>query len=299
MSIIRSPRPESNFYVLDKSISENDRLTWAARGVLIFLLGKPDNWQISIEHLRKQTADTKKPTGRDALYSIIDELIAEGYIQRSQGRGEEGRLGAYEYRVSEVPLPAYPDTAQPDTANPTLISTEVKQEQIGSNAPSAPKRQKVTFEDGEFIVHDCDLLDAWHASYGKPHVEHEIAKAKAWVIAGGKKKKDWARFLTNWLANSNAPLDEGDCPVDKVIDLYHQECPSLPAVTVRSDRTLRGMIVDRWRESPEHQTSKLWQKIFSRAKRRNEVFYRGQKCVPRLEAIVSRAVFRELEEMTV
>lgn len=178
----------------------------------------------------------------------------------------------------------------------TSYNHQVNQE---ANAPSAPKRPKVTFEDGEFIVHDCDLLDAWHASYGKPHVEHEIAKAKAWVIAGGKKKKDWARFLTNWLANSSAPLDEGDCPVDKVIDLYHQECPSLPAVTVRSDRTLRGMIVDRWMESPEHQNSKLWQKIFSRAKRRNEVFYRGHRCVPRLEAIVSRAVFRELEEMTV
>lgn len=166
-------------------------------------------------------------------------------------------------------------------------------------SPSAPKRQKVTFEDGEFTVHDCDLIDAWHASYGKHHVDHEIAKAKAWVIATKSKKKHWARFLNNWLANSSAPIDEDDCPVDKVIDLYHQECPSLPPVTVREDRTLRAMIVDRWRESPDHQSGKFWQKIFSRAKRRNEVFYRGQKCVPRLEAIVSRAVFRELEEMTV
>lgn len=37
MSIIRSPRCESNFYVLDKQISEDKRLGWVARGLLVFL----------------------------------------------------------------------------------------------------------------------------------------------------------------------------------------------------------------------------------------------------------------------
>lgn len=38
MSIIRGPRPESNWYALDKRIIEDTRLTWAARGLLVFLL---------------------------------------------------------------------------------------------------------------------------------------------------------------------------------------------------------------------------------------------------------------------
>lgn len=30
MSIIRAPRPEGNFYLLNKSISEDQRLSWAS-----------------------------------------------------------------------------------------------------------------------------------------------------------------------------------------------------------------------------------------------------------------------------
>jgi len=169
---------------------------------------------------------------------------------------------------------------------------------LEDNAPSAPKQPKVTFADKAFTVHSEDLLNTWHTTYGESRVTHELGKAAAWVIATSAKKKDWARFLNNWLANSKAStVDETGCPVDKIIDLYHDECPSLPPVTVRDDKALRAMIVDRWRESEAHQSGKFWQKIFSRAKRRSEVYYRGQKCTPRLEAIVSRAVFRELEEV--
>ncbi len=168
------------------------------------------------------------------------------------------------------------------------------------NAPSAQKQAKVTFDGATFIVHSEQLEQTWLTTYGESKVAHEIAKAQAWVIATGAKKKDWARFLNNWLANSKATaIDETGCPVDKIIDLYHEQCPAFPVVTVRDDKALRSMIVDRWRESAEHQSGKFWQKIFSRANRRSEVFYRGQKCAPRLEAIVSRAVFRELEEVSV
>ncbi|RQY86714.1 hypothetical protein [Burkholderia stagnalis] len=33
--IIRAPRPTSAFYILDRRISEDRRLSWAARGLLI------------------------------------------------------------------------------------------------------------------------------------------------------------------------------------------------------------------------------------------------------------------------
>jgi hypothetical protein len=145
MSIIRAPRPESNFYLLDKAISEDSRLTWAARGLLVFLLGKPDNWRVSVAHLRAQTAGSAKPTGRDGVYALLDELIAAGYVKRSQSRAEGGKMGEIQYLVSEIPasndrrppepLPAEPDTAkplpaEPDTAKPlpattTLTSTEL------------------------------------------------------------------------------------------------------------------------------------------------------------------------------
>lgn len=128
MSLIRAPRPESNFYILDKAISQDKRLSWGARGLLIYLLGKPDNWAVSVEDLRNQTKDTDKPAGRDAVYSLIGELIRAGYVRRTQTRIEQGGFSRNDYEVRECPLPENPYTAEPDTANPTLTSTDTKQE---------------------------------------------------------------------------------------------------------------------------------------------------------------------------
>lgn len=127
MSITRAPRPESNFYILDKRISEDNRLSWGARGLLIFLLGKPDSWNVSISHLRDETKATAKPTGRDGVYGLLDELIGAGYVIRSQERIESGGFSSNSYIVHESPLPENPYTANPYTANPTLVSTDLDQ----------------------------------------------------------------------------------------------------------------------------------------------------------------------------
>jgi len=167
MSIIRGARPDTNFYTLDKRISEDKRLGWAARGLLIYLLGKPDNWKVSTQALINETSDANSRSGRDAVYAMLNELVEAGYVTRIQQKAGGGKFAQVDYLVSEVPhgtevnasspdpakpeaakpeaaphtgspeaakpdpakpLPAQPDPAQPLPANPTLVSTEVKQE---------------------------------------------------------------------------------------------------------------------------------------------------------------------------
>lgn len=69
--ITRAPRPQNNFYLLDKAISEDKRLGWAARGLLVFLLGKPDHWQVSPAALVNETAEANRSTGRDGVYAAL------------------------------------------------------------------------------------------------------------------------------------------------------------------------------------------------------------------------------------
>lgn len=150
MSIIRAPRPEGNFYLLSKSISEDHRLSWGARGMLVFLLGKPDHWKVSPSHLRGETAACAKPTGRDGIYALLDELISAGYVRRQQPRNEAGVLGEVSYLVSETPLPdlpypAEPLPARPHTANPTLVSIDGKQvlkKPVSTEKPSGNGKAK-------------------------------------------------------------------------------------------------------------------------------------------------------------
>lgn len=127
MSIIRAPRPQTRYYVLDRRISEDKRLTWEARGLLVYLLGKPDNWQVSRQSLVNETKGSRKPSGRDAVLSCLIELIEAGYVARTIARDQNGRMAGYDYVVSEVPGTDSPDTAKPDTANPTQVSIDPKQ----------------------------------------------------------------------------------------------------------------------------------------------------------------------------
>lgn len=151
MSIVRAPRPKGNFYILDKRISEDGNLSWGARGMLIFLLGKPDNWRVSIQNLVNETSKSKKKSGRDAVYAFLAELREAGYISLCQNRSESGSFGETDYLVHEhsepltekpdavvAPFPDLPDTALPDavipdtgdpnTANTALIS--IKNQEI-------------------------------------------------------------------------------------------------------------------------------------------------------------------------
>ena len=128
MTIIRSPEKiTTGFYIADKRNTENKKLSWAARGLLTFLLGKPDNWSVVIEHLIDQTKESAKPTGRDGIYSIINELIAEGYIIRTQSR-IKGKISGYDYIVYSSPQHDLPHTDLPHTAETTLISNDFDQE---------------------------------------------------------------------------------------------------------------------------------------------------------------------------
>lgn len=134
MSIIRGPKPESNWYQLDKRISQDRRLSWQARGLLIYLLGKPDHWQVSVEALKKETADSIKPTSRDGIYSILKELESAGYVSRKPARDDHGKMNGFDYVVSETPLPAKPYPVQPLTANTTQASNELEQGLIDNNS---------------------------------------------------------------------------------------------------------------------------------------------------------------------
>ncbi|KVN92555.1 hypothetical protein WK57_30435 [Burkholderia ubonensis] len=139
MAIIRGPRPDNNFYLLDKQISEDKRLSWAARGLLIYLLGKPDHWTVSPAALVNETKHCAKPSGRDSTYGLLRELVTVGYLRRTQNKKDGGLFDSVDYIVTESaqPLPDsphtdLPHTAQPHTANPTQVSIEEKQGLTGS-----------------------------------------------------------------------------------------------------------------------------------------------------------------------
>lgn len=170
MSIVRSPRPFTNFSILDNRIAEDSSLSWGARGLLVFLLSKPDNWSISVSHLIKCTCGAKKKTGRDGVYALINELIDEGYLTRVAQSKVEGKFSEMEYVVHDVKQDKkacsntdLPDTGKPHTANPTLTRTDIKQELISNN--NGVKNNTRQARNG---LYETEFEEVWSAYPKRP-----------------------------------------------------------------------------------------------------------------------------------
>ena len=125
MSIIRTKR-EHNYTVISNKVYEKNQLSWQAMGLLGYLLTKPDNWQVMVAELVNVTKDTKKPTGREGIYNIINELKEKGFISVRKNSD-----GSTDYTVYDEPIQSpnqgKPNQGKPNQAEPTLVNTEYKQ----------------------------------------------------------------------------------------------------------------------------------------------------------------------------
>jgi hypothetical protein len=102
MAIYRRVKNKDNPYVMiHKHMIDNDNnLSWKAKGILLYLLSKPDDWQIIEKDIVNHAKDS-----RDSVRSGLAELIKAGYIVRSgdRNRNSKGQLADYDYDVYEVP----------------------------------------------------------------------------------------------------------------------------------------------------------------------------------------------------
>ena len=98
MAVFRVYKESGNFVTVHKSFIHDDNLSWKAKGILLYLLSRPDDWRIYETELNKHSSD-----GRDSLRTGIKELEEAGYIHRTRRRNEKGQLREYEYQVFEQP----------------------------------------------------------------------------------------------------------------------------------------------------------------------------------------------------
>lgn len=102
MSIVRLAH-KTRFSVIASSCIEDTRLSWEARGLLIYLLSKKEDWVIRMTDLLSQTRHCiGVRSGRDKVYKLIRELRCAGYLWRDFTRCG-GEFVGVEYVVSEDP----------------------------------------------------------------------------------------------------------------------------------------------------------------------------------------------------
>ena len=109
MPIFRVPK-NANYTVMSNHHLRNPKLSLKAKGLLSYMLSKPDDWDYSLRGLASQNKD-----GVDSIRTALKELEAAGYLHREKLRDAHGHIVDYDYQVYEVPQGEAVSYQQPKT----------------------------------------------------------------------------------------------------------------------------------------------------------------------------------------
>ena len=107
MAIIRVIKKEHPYVQIDKRVFEDTRLSWRAKGIMGYLLSKPDGWKVNIKDIWNHGKE-----GRNAVQDCMSELKEFGYADLIVVQDEKGVFVGKEWVVSEEPKTGF--TVKPD-----------------------------------------------------------------------------------------------------------------------------------------------------------------------------------------
>lgn len=98
MATFRTIKERGDFVTVNKLFIFDERLSAKAKGILLYFLSRPDDWQIYTSEVVKHMND-----GQKSINNGIKELMECNYVHRIQKRQQNGVFSGYEYHVYEKP----------------------------------------------------------------------------------------------------------------------------------------------------------------------------------------------------
>lgn len=98
MAIVKIIKRDNPYIQIDKTGIEDPYLSWGASGLLTFLIGRPGDWKVNLNHLSTVKFGDKK----DKTRGYLNELREWGYCHYFEIR-ESGKVVETLYLVFEVP----------------------------------------------------------------------------------------------------------------------------------------------------------------------------------------------------
>ena len=120
--IIRNPNRD-RYVVVDNALARDVSLSFKARGIMLYLLSLPDDWELNIQHL----AETGGKDGMSSIRSGVAELLKAGYLEHKVIRDAANRIVRHEWLIREkanaVPEARFPEVENPNVENRMLRIT--------------------------------------------------------------------------------------------------------------------------------------------------------------------------------
>lgn len=122
------------------SMLQDVRLSFKARGLLSYMLSKPDGFKFYLDEMTKHTTD-----GKDSIRAGLKELEKLGYVRRYAVKDQRGKIQSWELDIYESPS-IHPESGFPDVENPTLLTNDIK-----TNDKRLNKYITFTSNDNSFV----------------------------------------------------------------------------------------------------------------------------------------------------
>jgi len=129
--LIRAQRTAGEYFTMSNHGINNDALSFKAKGLLAYLMSKPDKWEIRVSDLCKHASD-----GEASIRAGLAELEKFGYLARKRENLPDGRFQWISV-VSDKPLPASKRTSPDDRKlAPSSDFPQMEKPQMENRYPS-------------------------------------------------------------------------------------------------------------------------------------------------------------------
>ena len=115
-------KKKDNFTTVHNNLILDEKLSWKAKGLLIYMLSRPTGWKYKSAEIAKNSTD-----GRDSVRNGLKELVENRYISRQ--KNSDGSLTYYIFEDNQQnnikdylqkPKLDNPSLEKPETENPKL-----------------------------------------------------------------------------------------------------------------------------------------------------------------------------------
>lgn len=187
MSIFRTVKEENYSIIHNDAITDSD-MTWEARGMLAYLLSKPDGWEVRNDDLVKQS-----PSGQHKTKRIIKELEQAGYMHRRKERADDGTF-MWVTEVYERP------ESNPHHKNGTTpqFSTDGKPPYIVNTDRASTENTSYASSENGSLAHD-----------GEQESEGEQENGKQLSLIANRAGNQEPQGQTTTIRNDHSPTREG------------------------------------------------------------------------------------------
>ncbi|WP_339193053.1 helix-turn-helix domain-containing protein [Paenibacillus sp. FSL W8-1287] len=173
--------------ILNESLHD-ERLSFKARGLLAYMLSKPDNYRFYIDELTKHTTE-----GKDSIRAGLKELEQLGYIKRYSVKDSRGKIMSWEIDIYESPS-LRPESGFPVVENPTLVTNDY----LITNDKRFNKYIALTSDDNPYIK---TYLKYFELRKGKKHMRIT------------EEQGQWIQNQVHHLVSNDVTLEEWEAQV--------------------------------------------------------------------------------------